>query len=100
MAAKKTAVVDIKITGQDSIQELERELGDFGRIATISGRYYAMDRDNNFDRIEKYYDAIVNNKGEHFNSSIELIENSYLVLIMQKLIYLFHGLCFKDCSLI
>ena len=46
-------------------------------IASISGRYYAMDRDNRWDRIDLAYDAIVNAKGDNFNSATEAIENSY-----------------------
>ena len=37
-------------------------------ISTISGRYYAMDRDNNFDRLKKSYDAICYGEGKVFNS--------------------------------
>lgn len=52
------------------------------QICSISGRYYAMDRDNRWDRVEKAYEAIVNAKiaGEKFigsNGSITAIENSY-----------------------
>lgn len=48
-----------------------------GEIATISGRYYAMDRDNRWDRVKKAYDALVYRKGETFNSAKELVEKSY-----------------------
>jgi len=48
-----------------------------GRIATVSGRYYAMDRDNRWDRTKKAYDALVYRKGEKFKSAVELVENSY-----------------------
>lgn len=58
------------------VEEKLRELG-IGKIATISGRYYAMDRDNNYDRLKKAYDVIVNNKGEKYNSIKEYIEESY-----------------------
>ncbi len=53
-----------------------KEVG-IGSIATISGRYYAMDRDNRWDRIEKAYDAIVNNKGEHFDNYKDVLESNY-----------------------
>ncbi|MDD4831302.1 MAG: 2,3-bisphosphoglycerate-independent phosphoglycerate mutase [Bacilli bacterium] len=68
------------------IEEIEKELNGFGRIATISGRYYAMDRDNNFDRVKKYYDAVINNVGEHYNSSKELIDNNYNKKIFDEFI--------------
>ena len=47
------------------IKEVENKLKEIGigSIATISGRYYGMDRDNNYDRLKKSYDAIVNNIG-------------------------------------
>lgn len=46
-------------------------------IATISGRYYAMDRDHKWDRIKLTYDAIINANGEKFSEAISAIENSY-----------------------
>ena len=49
----------------------------YGHIATISGRYYAMDRDNNFDRLKLAYDAIVYGDAPKFNSAKELIDDSY-----------------------
>lgn len=48
-----------------------------GKIATISGRYYSMDRDNNWDRIRKSYDVIVNGLGRVKNDPIEYIKESY-----------------------
>ena len=53
------------------IVELQNKINELnvGKIASISGRYYAMDRDNRWDRIKKYYDAIVYGNG-HQNSSI------------------------------
>ena len=47
------------------------------KICTISGRYYAMDRDNNFDRLKLFYDALVYGNGKKYNSSKELIDESY-----------------------
>lgn len=61
------------------IKELEDYIKEYnlGSISTISGRYYAMDRDNNWDRINKAYDVIVNSKGEIYNSAEELIKSNY-----------------------
>ena len=56
----------------NKIQEL-----DLGVIATISGRYYAMDRDNNFDRLKFAYDAICYGIGKKYNNYDELIEDNY-----------------------
>ncbi|MBI2137394.1 2,3-bisphosphoglycerate-independent phosphoglycerate mutase [Candidatus Woesearchaeota archaeon] len=46
-------------------------------IATISGRYYGMDRDNRWNRTKKAYDAIVYGKGLHAKSATEAIKNAY-----------------------
>jgi 2,3-bisphosphoglycerate-independent phosphoglycerate mutase len=47
------------------------------RIATVSGRYYAMDRDKRWDRVAKAYDAIVEAKGPLFPAAGPVIEESY-----------------------
>jgi len=57
-------------------QQKTKEIG-IGKIATISGRYYAMDRDNRWDRVEKAYRAIVYGEGEKFTDPIDAIQNSY-----------------------
>ncbi len=58
------------------VEEKLNEIG-IGKIASITGRYYAMDRDNNYDRLMKAYDVIVNNQGEVHPSIKEYIEKSY-----------------------
>ncbi len=58
------------------LQEFMSKLG-LGEIATISGRYYAMDRNNNWDRIEKAYKVIVKSEGETYKSPVEAIEKAY-----------------------
>ena len=58
------------------VEEKLTELG-LGSIATIGGRYYAMDRDNNYDRLKKGYDAIVNGVGKTTLSIKEYIDDSY-----------------------
>jgi len=65
--------------GKEYIKELEdkmKEIG-VGQIATISGRYYAMDRDNRWDRIEKAYRALTKGEGNEAASAKEAIEASY-----------------------
>jgi len=57
-------------------QEKAEKIG-IGKIATISGRYYAMDRDNRWDRIEKAYNAIVHGKGEFFTNPTKAMQSSY-----------------------
>ncbi len=53
-----------------------RELG-YGEIASVMGRYYAMDRDNRWERVSKAYDAIVKGEGQICDSIVTAIENSY-----------------------
>lgn len=66
-------------TGKGFIQQLEEKLEaiQYGKIASISGRFFAMDRDNRWERIEKAYRAIVEGFGEEFTSPLEAIEHSY-----------------------
>lgn len=61
------------------IKQVEDKMNELhvGKIATIGGRYYGMDRDNNYDRLKKGYDAIVHGIGEEAPSVKEFIENSY-----------------------
>ena len=66
-------------SGKEFIEKTEammKEVG-VGQIATISGRYYAMDRDNRWERVELAYNAIVKGTGETANSAVEAIEKSY-----------------------
>ncbi|WP_277300633.1 2,3-bisphosphoglycerate-independent phosphoglycerate mutase [Veillonella montpellierensis] len=61
------------------IKELESFMSviGLGSIATIGGRYYGMDRDNRWERIEKAYKAMVNGIGDSDTSAIHAIESSY-----------------------
>jgi 2,3-bisphosphoglycerate-independent phosphoglycerate mutase len=63
--------------GRGYLAELERWLRQAGRVATVSGRYYAMDRDTRWERIKLAYDAIVHARGQRAASSAEAIESSY-----------------------
>lgn len=58
------------------VEEKLQELG-IGSIATVGGRYYTMDRDNNYDRLKKGYDVIVNGIGPKHNSIKVFLEESY-----------------------
>ena len=57
--------------------EQKMKLLEIGQIATVSGRYYAMDRDKNWDRTKKFYDAMVSGIGKFSNSSTACLKNSY-----------------------
>ena len=60
-------------------EELEAKIAEIGvgKIASVMGRYYAMDRDNRWDRIQLAYDAMVLGKGLTANSAVEAVENSF-----------------------
>ncbi|MFW6014793.1 MAG: 2,3-bisphosphoglycerate-independent phosphoglycerate mutase [Candidatus Nanoarchaeia archaeon] len=58
------------------VEKKLRRLG-FGRIATISGRYYAMDRDKRWQRTKKAYECIVEGRGKTFTNSIEAVNESH-----------------------
>jgi 2,3-bisphosphoglycerate-independent phosphoglycerate mutase len=65
-------------SGLGFIKELQGHLNNsVGKIASVSGRYYAMDRDKRWERIKLAYDAMVNGVGEKATDAIEAIENSY-----------------------
>ena len=59
------------------LKSIIKELPPTAKIATVTGRYFAMDRDNNWDRIKKAYDAIVLAKGHSSESSLEAVQDSY-----------------------
>ncbi|HIX13869.1 MAG TPA: 2,3-bisphosphoglycerate-independent phosphoglycerate mutase [Candidatus Anaerofilum faecale] len=65
-------------SGKGFVAELEEKMAEIGvgKIATITGRYYAMDRDNRWDRVEKAYAAMVYGEGVHGTPS-EVMANSY-----------------------
>src|SRR5574344_947495 len=60
----------------NAFMEKANKLG-LGTIGTICGRYYAMDRDNNYDRVKKAYDAIVYNVGNNFSDYNRCMELHY-----------------------
>lgn len=66
-------------TGLGFVQELEDKLQELGvgKIATVSGRYYAMDRDNRWERVEKAYRAMTAGVGETATSAVAAVQQSY-----------------------
>ena len=66
-------------SGKDFVGELVdqcKQIG-VGQIATVIGRFYAMDRDNRFERVEKAYDAIAYGKGEQNTDPVDAVAKSY-----------------------
>ena len=48
----------------------------YGKLGTVVGRYYAMDRDKRWERIKQAYDALVNGEGEEATDALQAVENS------------------------
>ena len=66
-------------SGKGYVEALEAEMKKIGvgEVATVTGRYYAMDRDNNYDRVEKAYVALTKGEGLEAASATEGIQASY-----------------------
>ncbi len=66
-------------SGKDFVAELKDELAKIGcgKIATVMGRYYAMDRDNRWERVEKAYMAMTMGIGERLPDPVEAVQRSY-----------------------
>ncbi len=66
-------------SGKDYVKELMEKLDEIGvgKIATVMGRYYAMDRDNRWERVEKAYAAMVYGEGEQAECPLCAMQNSY-----------------------
>lgn len=66
-------------SGADDIEDLLRYMKrlEVGRIATISGRYYAMDRDQRWERVERAFRAMVLGEGNHATDAVEAMRTSY-----------------------
>lgn len=76
-----------------SIIEKTGELG-IGRIATIAGRYYAMDRDKRWDRTEEAYKTIMNGEGNKFSSPLEVFSSFYHDNVTDE--FIFPSAIFED----
>ncbi len=65
-------------SGYGFITELEQHIENTAvRLASVTGRYYAMDRDKRWERVKLAYDAIVNGKGKHTSDVLKSISESY-----------------------
>ncbi len=74
-------------SGLGFLTELQQHLNKtVGKIASICGRYFAMDRDKRWERVKLAYDALVNGKGEKATDALQAIENSYLQNITDEFI--------------
>ena len=66
-------------SGADFVAELENEMKikGVGKIASLAGRYYSMDRDNRWDRVEKAYDSLTIGKGVTATDAVQAMKDSY-----------------------
>ena len=66
-------------SGKGYVEELEEKMKEIGvgKVATVMGRYYVMDRDNRWDRVELAYKAMVKGEGVTADSAVEAVANSY-----------------------
>ncbi|WP_425389730.1 2,3-bisphosphoglycerate-independent phosphoglycerate mutase [Ekhidna sp.] len=65
--------------GVDYLRDLQHHMADTtGSLATITGRYYAMDRDNRWERVKLAYDAMVHGEGKKVQDPLRAIEESYM----------------------
>ena len=66
-------------SGKDYVEALEAKMKEIGvgEVASVSGRYYAMDRDNNWDRVQKAYDSLTKGEGVKATCPVKAMEESY-----------------------
>ena len=66
-------------SGKGYVEELEEKMKEIGvgKVASVMGRYYVMDRDNRWDRVELAYKAMVKGEGLAADSAVEAVANSY-----------------------
>jgi 2,3-bisphosphoglycerate-independent phosphoglycerate mutase len=76
----------------DYIKELEAYMSEieFGKIASVHGRYYAMDRDKNWDRVQISYDILTQAKGLSAGSAVEGVEASYKAKVFDEFVMPFN----------
>jgi 2,3-bisphosphoglycerate-independent phosphoglycerate mutase len=74
-------------SGLNFIKELQQHLNNsVGKIASVSGRYYAMDRDKRWERVKLAYDAMVKGEGIKATDAIDAIEQSYAANVTDEFI--------------
>lgn len=73
-------------SAKDFIKDLETKLKKIklGQVASLSGRFFAMDRDNHWDRTQLAYDAMVRGQGKTFSSSLDALATSYAARVYDE----------------
>ena len=75
-------------SGKEFVAQLQSKLDMLGcgKIASVMGRYYAMDRDNRWERVQKAYDVLVLGKGEQCDDAVQAVEHSYAADVTDEFI--------------
>ncbi len=75
-------------SGREYVEEMAAFLRKSGRgeIATICGRFYAMDRDNRWDRVQQAYEAMVHGRGNHETDPLKVMDDSYAAGVTDEFI--------------
>ncbi len=86
-------------SGKGYVAEMQQVCQQYGaQIATLSGRYYAMDRDTNWDRVEKAYSAMVYGESAEFNADpADAVQKSYDAGVTDE--FLIPVVCTKDACI-
>ena len=86
-------------SGKDFVKECAEKLEEIGvgQIATVMGRYYAMDRDNRWERVEKAYAAMVYGEGNQSDCPVQAVENSYAADVTDE--FVIPTVCAKDATI-
>ena len=86
-------------SGKSYVEKLEAKLSEtgIGKIASIGGRYYGMDRDKRWDRVDRHYKALVLGDAELFENAAEAVQRSYDEGITDEFIVPF--ICEKDAGI-
>ena len=75
-------------SGADFVSELIEKTNSIGcgKVASVCGRYYAMDRDNRWERVEKAYDMLTAGSGIHSDNAVEAVKESYLSSVTDEFV--------------
>ena len=86
-------------SGKSYVEKLQAKLSEtgIGKIASVGGRYYGMDRDKRWDRVERHYKALVLGDAELFENAAEAVQRSYDEGITDEFIVPF--ICEKDAGI-
>ena len=86
-------------SGKGYVAEMQQVCQQYGaQIATLSGRYYAMDRDTNWDRVEKAYSAMVYGESAEFNADpVDAVQKSYDAGVTDE--FLIPVVCTRDACI-